>query len=227
MPSVIQISDALTEPKAPKLAYTQVAETQHDRESSHSAFLHLCALLTCRAHLPVDWADLVTLDLAKFDEPGGKEFLARQLFEALQTIGFFYIVNFGLAQEEIDRQFAIGKAVFDLPTEEKLLYRADLENGGYNGYKPLGLRVRSQSVYTQGSRHLVNVSLTRFVGNQARHLRQHRDLQHPQIYPSIREKATRGHRCQPGRDRALFSLHPSRHHAEAAGVVCHCLGASQ
>lgn len=104
----------------------------------------------------MDWADLVTLDLAKFDEPDGKEFLARQLFEALQTIGFFYIVNFGLAQEEVDRQFAIGKDVFDLPTEEKLLYRADLENGGYNGYKPLGLRVRRQFVYTQGPSDFVD-----------------------------------------------------------------------
>lgn len=40
----------------------------------------------------------------------------------------------------MDRQFAIGKELFELPTEEKLKYRADLENGGYNGYKPLGLR---------------------------------------------------------------------------------------
>ncbi|KAG6357479.1 hypothetical protein INS49_013356 [Diaporthe citri] len=118
MPSAVETSSALPEPKAPKLAYTQVQETQHD----------------------LDWDDLVTLDLAKFDEPGGKEALAQQLFEALQTIGFFYIINFGLGQEEVDRQFAIGKAVFELPTEEKLSYRADLENGGHNGYKPLGLR---------------------------------------------------------------------------------------
>ncbi|KAL1873257.1 hypothetical protein Daus18300_004077 [Diaporthe australafricana] len=118
MPSFVEVPSAPTEPTIPKLAYAQVPETQHD----------------------LDWADLVTLDLARFDEPGGKETLARQLFEALQTIGFFYIINFGLDQEEVDRQFAIGKAVFDLPTEEKLLYRADLENGGYNGYKPLGLR---------------------------------------------------------------------------------------
>lgn len=155
MPSVVQVSSARTEPKASRLSYTQIAETKHDREYFHS-IVHLCALLTCRAHVPVDWADLVTLDLARFDEPGGKEALARQLFEALQTIGFFYIVNFGLAQEEVDRQFAIGKAVFDLPTEEKLLYRADLENGGYNGYKPLGLRVRSQFSYKQRPRDLVN-----------------------------------------------------------------------
>lgn len=55
--------------------------------------------------------------------------------------GFFYIINFGFTQEQVDRQFAIGKEVFQLPTEEKLKYRADLEHGGYNGYKPLGLRV--------------------------------------------------------------------------------------
>lgn len=113
-----------------------------------TAFLHGRTVLTGYAHILVDWADLVTLDLAKFDELGGKEDLAQQLFEALQTIGFFYIINFGLGQEEVDRQFAIGKAVFDLPTEEKLLYRADLENGGYNGYKPLGFRVRKRLSYT-------------------------------------------------------------------------------
>lgn len=40
----------------------------------------------------------------------------------------------------MDHQFAIGKEFFNLPTEEKVKYRADLEHGGYNGYKPLGLR---------------------------------------------------------------------------------------
>jgi isopenicillin N synthase-like dioxygenase len=45
-----------------------------------------------------------------------------------------------LTQDEVDHQFAIGKEFFNLPTEEKLKYRADLENGGYNGYKPRGIR---------------------------------------------------------------------------------------
>lgn len=84
---------------------------------------------------------MATLDLAKFDTPGGKEALAKQLFAAIQNIGFFYIVNFGLSQAEVDQQFGIGKELFELPTSEKLKYRADLENGGYNGYKPLGIRV--------------------------------------------------------------------------------------
>ncbi|KAI1176049.1 2OG-Fe(II) oxygenase superfamily protein [Nemania sp. FL0916] len=88
----------------------------------------------------LDWADLVTLDLDQFDQPGGKQKLASQLFDAIQKIGFFYIINFGLTQEQVDEQFAIGKEVFHLSMEEKLKYRADLENGGYNGYKPLGLR---------------------------------------------------------------------------------------
>ncbi len=61
--------------------------------------------------------------------------------------GFFYIINFGLSQEQVDRQFAIGKEVFSLPTEEKLKYRADLEHGGYNGYKPLGLREVKPGVF--------------------------------------------------------------------------------
>jgi non-haem dioxygenase in morphine synthesis N-terminal len=113
----------------------------------------------------VDWADLATLDLSRFDQPGGKEQLAKQLFEAIQNIGqehtssqfsmpviltslgFFYIVNFGLSQEDVDRQFSIGKELFKLPIEEKLKYRAELEKGGYNGYKPMGLRVSRNRPY--------------------------------------------------------------------------------
>jgi hypothetical protein len=125
------------------LAYKQVEETSHEREWR---FQWVSTNVT--DILSVDWADLVTLDLSKFDQPGGKEALAKQLFNAIQSIGFFYVVNFGLTQEEVNRQFALGKAVFELPTDEKLKYRADLENGGYNGYKPLGLRVSS----IQGSR---------------------------------------------------------------------------
>lgn len=57
----------------------------------------------------------------------------------MYVIGFFYIVNFGISQEEVDRQYAIGKALYSLPTEELLKYRAPLEEGIYNGYKPRGM----------------------------------------------------------------------------------------
>ena len=86
----------------------------------------------------LEWADLVTLDLSKFDQPGGKELLANQLKDAVHKIGFFYITNFGLSQEEVNRQFAIGKEVFALSMDEKLKHKADLDHGNYNGYRPLG-----------------------------------------------------------------------------------------
>lgn len=52
--------------------------------------------------------------------------------------GFFYITNIGLSQAQIDQQFAIATHFFSLPPEEKLRYRAALEEGNYNGYRPLG-----------------------------------------------------------------------------------------
>ncbi|KAJ5839536.1 uncharacterized protein N7525_004724 [Penicillium rubens] len=109
-------------------------------------------------HLPetkheLEYADLAMLDLSEFDRPGGKEKLAEQLRAAAHhsgitstyqigtsanSSGFFYITNFGLTQAEIDEQFAIAKAFFALPQEERLKYRAPLEEGNYNGYRPLG-----------------------------------------------------------------------------------------
>lgn len=42
--------------------------------------------LMCDSYI-VDWADLATLDLSLFDQPGGKAQLAKQLFDAIQNIG--------------------------------------------------------------------------------------------------------------------------------------------
>ena len=54
----------------------------------------------------------------------------------------FYIKNFGIEQEEVDRQFALGREFYDLPLEDKLKYHnlEDLRRGEYNGYRPAGLR---------------------------------------------------------------------------------------
>jgi len=123
--------------------YVQVAETTHDRKQT-------CVQRECKRRTnaqSVDWADLITLDLSTFDTPGGKEKLASQLSDAINKIGFFYITNFGLSQEEVDQQFAIGKELYTLPTEELLKYRADLENGGYNGYRPMGLRELAPGIF--------------------------------------------------------------------------------
>jgi hypothetical protein len=68
---------------------------------------------------------------------------------------FFYVTGFGIPQEVVDRQFGIGKEVFDVsrarsqfpylpdsdpvdlcsqePFDIKAKHAADLANGGYNG----------------------------------------------------------------------------------------------
>ncbi|KAF1817083.1 2OG-Fe(II) oxygenase superfamily protein [Eremomyces bilateralis CBS 781.70] len=88
----------------------------------------------------LEWADLVTIDLSQFDEPGGKKKLASQLKHAISTVGFFYVINFGLSEEEVDDQFARAKDIFDLPGEAKQKYRVDPTKQGFFGWKPRGSR---------------------------------------------------------------------------------------
>ena len=91
----------------------------------------------------VDWAELVTLDLSLFDTPGGKQKLVEQLEHAVRYVGFFYVKNFNIPQEEVDREFALGREFYSLPLEEKLKYHNedDLIRGEYNGYRPAGRRM--------------------------------------------------------------------------------------
>jgi isopenicillin N synthase-like dioxygenase len=59
------------------------------------------------------------------------------------SAGFFYVKNFNIGQDEVDRQFALGREFYALPLEEKLKYHNanDLVNGEYNGYRPAGHRM--------------------------------------------------------------------------------------
>ncbi|RAO71908.1 uncharacterized protein BHQ10_007920 [Talaromyces amestolkiae] len=107
-----------TQTAPPVLSYVQVPETSEN----------------------LDWADLATLDLSKFDQPGGKQELASQFRNAMEDIGFFYVKNHGLSFSDIDTQFALAKSVLSLSAAEKQPYRAALEKGDYNGWKPAGTR---------------------------------------------------------------------------------------
>ncbi|KAI0838401.1 Clavaminate synthase-like protein [Hypoxylon sp. FL0890] len=104
-------------------------------------------------HVPVtqedlEWADLITLDLSLYEQPGGKEELVKQLDHAVRNVGFFYVKNFNIPQEEVDRQFALGREFYSLPLEEKLKYhnKQDLESGEYNGYRPAGHRILGNGI---------------------------------------------------------------------------------
>ncbi|EJU03185.1 Clavaminate synthase-like protein [Dacryopinax primogenitus] len=86
----------------------------------------------------LDWADLATIDLSKYGTPEGKKELAQELLDALRNKGFFYVKNFNISQERVDRQFALGREFYELPLEEKLKYVPDLDAGKFNGYTPAG-----------------------------------------------------------------------------------------
>lgn len=70
----------------------------------------------------LDWADLVTVDLSLYGTPEGKKQLAQGLIKAVREDGFFYVKNFNISQERVDRQFAIGKHLYETPLDEKLKY---------------------------------------------------------------------------------------------------------
>ncbi|KAL4931001.1 uncharacterized protein BDV17DRAFT_280558 [Aspergillus undulatus] len=53
------------------------------------------------------------------------------------------------SKEEVDAQFGLAKSVLSLPNEEKQKYRAALEQGNYNGWKPAGIRNLVPGVYPQ------------------------------------------------------------------------------
>jgi hypothetical protein len=86
------------------------------------------------------WSELVTLDLSDFSRPGGKERLAKQLEHAVHHVGFFYVKNYGLTQEQVDHQFTLAKNFFALPIEEKARSEVEYVKADYNGWRRSGRR---------------------------------------------------------------------------------------
>lgn len=70
----------------------------------------------------LDWADLVTLDFSLYGTSEGKKQLVNTLVKAVREDGFFYVKNFNISQERVNRQFSIGKQFHEIPLEEKLKY---------------------------------------------------------------------------------------------------------
>lgn len=83
----------------------------------------------------LDWAPLVKIDLSRFDEPGGKQELAKQLYDAVTRVGFWVVVNTGIDDERVLKQFSIGNTFFKQPLEEKRKVPCHFEKGEYFGYR--------------------------------------------------------------------------------------------
>ncbi|KAH9913573.1 Clavaminate synthase-like protein [Epithele typhae] len=90
----------------------------------------------------LDWADLITLNFTLYGTPEGNKQLAETLVKGVREHGFFYVKNFNISQERVNRQFSLGKQLYELPLEEKLKYvPVNLDEGGFNGYVPSGRRI--------------------------------------------------------------------------------------
>jgi isopenicillin N synthase-like dioxygenase len=114
-------------------------ETQHTSQDSKYDFTNLRPYVhppETKENLP--WSELVTLDLEDYSRPGGKERLAKQLEHAVHHVGFFYVKNFGLTQEQVDRQFTLAQTFFELPTEVKEKSEINYKIADYNGWRRPG-----------------------------------------------------------------------------------------
>ncbi|KAH9898993.1 Clavaminate synthase-like protein [Xylariomycetidae sp. FL2044] len=83
----------------------------------------------------LDWAELPKIDLSLFDQPGGKQQLAKDLYDAVTRVGFWVVVNSGLDDERVLRQFSIGNTFFKEPLEEKRQFTCNFAEGEYFGYR--------------------------------------------------------------------------------------------
>ncbi|KAJ3830472.1 gibberellin 2-oxidase [Lentinula raphanica] len=84
---------------------------------------------------PLDWAPLAIIDLAKFDQPGGKQELANELKDAVKLWGFWTVINTGISQEQLSRQLDIGYTFFKQPLAEKKKVVCNFSEGNYFGYR--------------------------------------------------------------------------------------------
>lgn len=67
----------------------------------------------------MSFTSIPILDLSLADDPGTKPTFLAELRHALLEVGFLYIKNVGISNEEFQRVIDEGKAFFDLPEEEK------------------------------------------------------------------------------------------------------------
>ena len=97
---------------------------------------------------PATGCDIPVLDLAGYlaGEPGACALLGLQLRQALEEIGFFYVVNHGVSKELIDRTFSETARFHSLSLEEKNNIAIDENHVGFMSFG--GEASRTSELYT-------------------------------------------------------------------------------
>jgi isopenicillin N synthase-like dioxygenase len=77
----------------------------------------------------VDLAEIPLIDFTPFREggPAGRQAVARQIAEACERIGFFYLKGHGVPEQVLDETFAQSKAFFHRPLDERRQSAATLQ----------------------------------------------------------------------------------------------------
>jgi isopenicillin N synthase-like dioxygenase len=108
----------------------------------------------------LEWAPLVKIDLSRFDEPGGKQELAKQLYDAVTRVGFWVVVNTGIDDGRVLKQFSIGNTFFKESLEEKRKNPCNFAEGEYFGYREnsrwigdTGVKENIEMVYSRPNWH--------------------------------------------------------------------------
>ena len=73
--------------------------------------------------------ELPVLDLGPLLRGEPLDALARQLRQACETIGFFYVINHGVPQRVVDDVFAATRRFFALPEAKRLEIKLDDQIG--------------------------------------------------------------------------------------------------
>ncbi|KAL7544407.1 hypothetical protein ACHAWF_007790 [Thalassiosira exigua] len=85
-----------------------------------------------RKHRAVSASLMSALAVPTIDLSADKGEVARRMWDAALEVGFFYVVNHGIPQEQIDAAFAASEGFFAHPRDEKERRLFDTErNSGY------------------------------------------------------------------------------------------------
>ncbi|GAA5865807.1 hypothetical protein JCM1840_006255 [Sporobolomyces johnsonii] len=129
----------------------------------------------------LDYADLAKIDLSKW--PARKEELVEDLRRAVTEVGFWYVQNYGISDDEVIRQHSIGDAFLNLPLDEKRQHPCNFKEGNFFGFRE-GFRIMGTSGVKDNSEAKVTPALLPFSGDET-DIGVHCRLCLPKITPSL------------------------------------------
>jgi len=103
--------------------------------NERDAGIELTETLSARA---IAFEEIPVIDIGAMfgNDVAAKRAVARAIREASETVGFFYIRNHGVSEQDLARTFELGRRFFDLPLGEKLsLHQRNSPH--HAGYTPL------------------------------------------------------------------------------------------